>query len=159
MPAIAKSTRATEMPITSVETFAKRFVIRPSGCWEWTSSKNRLGYGQFSVNNRTVRAHRVMWELIGRGFTPHKCLDHLCRNPSCVNPDHLEEVTHLENIRRGELSEAQKARHARRTHCKHGHEFNEQNTYQDRLGRSCRACKADWARRDRASRRAGIGEK
>lgn len=152
MPVIAKPTGATELTIASVETIAKKFVIQTNGCWEWLGSKGPLGYGQFSIKNRGVRAHRAIWELVGHTFNPLKCLDHLCRNPSCVNPDHLEEVTHLENVRRGEVSKVQKARHARRTHCKHGHEFNEQNTYQDRLGRSCRACKADWARRDRARR-------
>jgi hypothetical protein len=72
-------------------------------------------------------------------------LDHLCRNTLCVNPDHLEPVTHAENIQRG---------HAARgpvTHCRRRHEMTAENSYFDgRTGkRYCRSCQRIWwARRD-----------
>jgi hypothetical protein len=65
-------------------------------------------------------------------------LDHLCRNRSCVNPAHLEAISHKENILRGESFSSI---NAKRTHCKHGHEFTPENTYRWRgKMRTCRAC-------------------
>lgn len=76
--------------------------------------------------------------------------DHLCRNRWCANPDHLEAVTHAENMRR--RSEAQ-------THCTHGHEFTPENTYlrprsANGGARSCRACNRDAVRRYKSRRNA-----
>lgn len=73
---------------------------QPSGCWLWTGSLDGKGYGKFGLDGRTVGAHRVAYQ-IERGPIPDGLeLDHLCCVPACVNPDHLEPVTHLENIRR-----------------------------------------------------------
>ena len=69
-------------------------------CWEWTGSNDR-GYGMFRLDGRTVRAHRWAWETLVGPIPRGLHLDHLCRNPPCVNPDHLEPVTQPENIRRG----------------------------------------------------------
>jgi hypothetical protein len=70
---------------------------RGEGCWLWNGKRNHLGYGIFSER----RAHRVVYEHfvgpIGEGLE----LDHKCRVTSCVNPAHLEPVTHKENVRRG----------------------------------------------------------
>lgn len=72
-------------------------------CWVWQRSKNDRGYGtMMDPRTRRVRgAHRIIWEQ-HNGPTPEglRDLDHLCRNPSCVNPAHLEAVTQTENIRR-----------------------------------------------------------
>ena len=117
------------------------------GCWEWTAVRTRLGYGQFSVRRRMVYSHRFSYEL-RRGPVPAGLeLDHLCRNPSCVNPDHLEAVTHRENALRGE---SMPARYAARTCCSRGHEYTPENTRVTKRGaRLCRIC--DRAR-DRARR-------
>jgi hypothetical protein len=111
-------------------------------CWMWRSHTDGRGYGYFWMAGRSHCAHRVAFEdrkgPVPKGLEP----DHLCRTPGCVNPNHLEAVTHLENMRRGER--------ARKTHCKRGHPFDETNTrYRtDRPGaRECRTCVNEaWAR-------------
>lgn len=73
-----------------------RFTIAESGCWLWIGPLNNKGYGTF---NRKY-AHRVFYEQY-KGPIPNDLeLDHLCRNTACVNPDHLEPVTHAINLRR-----------------------------------------------------------
>jgi hypothetical protein len=126
---------------------AERFwprVRKTASCWIWEGSRRR-GYGQFSFNGRPVAAYRWAYEAL-RGPVPAGMeLDHLCRNPSCVNPDHMEPVSHRENVLRGD---APTARHARKTHCKRGHPFDEANTHVARDGsRTCRICAREGNRR------------
>jgi hypothetical protein len=114
-------------------------VAKSDGCWTWTAYTTRDGYGVFGVEPRkTALAHRVAYEM-ERGPVPDGLeLDHLCRNPRCVRPEHLEPVTHRENLLRGN---GWSGRHARQTTCKRGHPFDVRNTYVTRSGgRSCRAC-------------------
>ena len=78
------------------EKIVDKFILINS-CWEWTGSKNR-GYGKISMkDNTTILAHRAMYEMLVGPIPAHLELDHLCRNKSCVNPEHLEPVTHIEN--------------------------------------------------------------
>jgi hypothetical protein len=116
----------------------ERSVISDFGCWEWSLRRDRDGYGQTKVHGLSKQAHRASYEafigIIPNGLT----IDHLCRNPSCVNPAHLEAVTNKENILR---SNGITAIEARLTHCRSGHEFNDKNTYIAPNGaRHCRAC-------------------
>lgn len=83
---------------------AERFwekVERTDACWLWQGHRNHKGYGYISVNRRHVGAHRVAYEM-ARGVPVPAGLeiDHLCHVRHCVNPDHLEAVTHMENLRR-----------------------------------------------------------
>ena len=80
-----------------------------SGCWEWTAAIDRYGYGKVSYNGVKVKAHRIVFLLI-RGNIKGKHLDHLCRNRKCVNPDHLDPVTNLQNTRRGIKSRSKNGR-------------------------------------------------
>jgi DNA-directed RNA polymerase specialized sigma subunit len=70
-------------------------------CWIWEYAKNKQGYGQLQINKKRYEAHRWLYILL-KGEPPHKTeLDHLCRNRACINPEHLEPVSHAENCRRG----------------------------------------------------------
>lgn len=61
-------------------------------------------YPRMSLDGQTVAVHLVVWTHYS-GFIPgRKQLDHLCRNRGCVNPDHLELVTHLQNQKRRALA-------------------------------------------------------
>ena len=90
----------------------------PDGCWLWTGGKMFQGYGNFGLNGKTKKAHRLAYMILKGPIPNHTELDHLCRHPSCVNPSHLEAVTHQVNIIRGHA--ARETINGKRT-CKHGH--------------------------------------
>lgn len=83
----------------------------PGGCWEWQGCLNGGGYGLFFINKKTICAHRFSYSL-AKPLAPGRAnpLDHLCRNRKCVNPDHLETVTHRENMVRASMYRLKKPR-------------------------------------------------
>lgn len=134
-------------------TFVQR--SSPESCWEWTGGVDKRGYGQFWSGSAGVRAYRWLYERERGPIPTGMHLDHLCRNPSCVNPDHLEVVTPRENIMRGSgVAPA----FAARTHCGHGHELEGDNLMVIRSGehvrRRCRTCNAAAQKRYQERRRA-----
>ena len=127
--------------VTWMERLWRMFVVQPWGCWEW-QGRLQEGYG----HHHEGRAHRVVYEALVEPIPEGLELDHLCENKCCVNPAHLEPVTHEENMRRAgqKISEALRAK----THCKRGHEYSPENTY-IRPGAGTRMCKECARIRDR----------
>lgn len=118
-------------------------------CWLWTASLNK-GYGQFKWGSGMRMAYKVAYELLLGPVPAGLDLDHLCRVKECVNPVHLEPVTHRENILRGESTVAERAR---QTRCKRGHLFDKANTSINRNGtRRCLTCARMHNRNDRLRR-------
>lgn len=107
-------------------------VEKTENCWLWCAYINEKGYGYFYDGKNMVRVHRFAYEITV-GAIPKDCeIDHTCRVRNCVNPDHLEAVSHRENCLRGV---------GVKTHCVRGHKFNVLNTWYNKLGhRKCREC-------------------
>ena len=77
------------------------YVEDSNGCWIWQGYSDKDGYGTIGIKNKVKKAHRVYYEKYIGPIPEGLQLDHLCRNPSCVNPKHLEPVSAAENTRRG----------------------------------------------------------
>lgn len=124
--------------------FESKIALGP-GCQLWMGVRSPFGYGKFGLRGRLFLAHRLSYELYVGQIPASLEIDHLCRTPSCVNPEHLEVVSHLENIRRGSR--------ATKTHCKRGHPYSTDNTYlrafRDTQHRGCKECKRESVRRFR----------
>ena len=126
-----------------------------SGCWVWQRLVTRGGYGRMRHGGQMQNAHRIYYERL-RGAKPAgKQLDHLCRSPRCVNPDHLEPVTPQENALRGDTIAA---RRRAQTHCIRGHEFTDANTIHRGRNRACRECQRRAVRESQRRRRAKRAE-
>lgn len=111
-------------------------------CWIWTGSKNSQGYSGFYYHGGRQSGHVVGWLLLVGPVPAGLELDHLCRVPSCVNPDHLEPVTSRENTRRGAAYKG--------TRCVAGH--FDWYYRPDRPGaRQCRECRRIRRRRKAAA--------
>lgn len=115
-------------------------------CWNWTANKSNGGYGLIKYKNSTISAHRVSYILLKGKIPDGLVLDHLCRNRSCVNPDHLEIVTQRENILRGNGSPA---KNAKKEFCIRGHSFKERGHLDKHGRRICLECKRIRASQDR----------
>lgn len=109
----------------------------PGDCWLWTGTINHKGYGHIYIDGSTRRAHRVSWELLVGPIEDGKHLDHLCRNRSCINPEHLEPVTNAVNAERSER--------ATKELCLRGHPLSGANlivkSANSKGRRQCRECK------------------
>ena len=122
--------------------FLDRVMPEPnSGCWFWLGAHTNAGYGVFSWKSKRRYAHRVSYELKNGPIPLGLEIDHKCRMRGCCNPDHLDAVTHRENILRGE---SPSAKHAKKTHCPRGHPLIEGNLVKRKNnGRDCKRCHAD----------------
>lgn len=122
-------------------TWQRRFWVKvvrdpETECWWWLGAHQALGYGSFWHTGEMHSAHRTAYELVVGPIPEGLELDHRCRFPRCVNPDHLEPVTHAENLRR-----------SRKLVCSRGHsQFG-------RTARQCPTCSNEGARRRAAEYR------
>lgn len=86
---------------TPADRLSRAYTIEPSGCWRWSKALTSSGYGHFSIRGIYYQAHLLIYVLevepLPTGLEP----DHLCRNRWCVNPSHIEFVTHAVNTQRG----------------------------------------------------------
>lgn len=114
-------------------------------CWLWGGCVVGNGYAGIRLRGRSVRVHRLIYEHIIGAIPEGLELDHLCRVRLCVNPWHLEPVTHLVNMQRGVI--------ATKTECCRGHAFTLENTYRYGERRHCRECVRIRLRKSKAKRR------
>ena len=121
-------------------------VQKTDGCWIWTGGQGH-GYGRFSVAcHQTISAHRYAYQTLVAEVAPGKEVDHICKNRACVNPGHLEVVTHKENLLRADTGFA--AVNKRKTHCPSGHPYSEENTHlRGGNWRVCKICRRDSRKR------------
>ena len=111
-------------------------------CWIW-NAEARKGYGRFTINGKQYAAHRVAWVMVKGAEPRSEVLDHVCRNPLCVNPDCLDEVTQSVNCERGVNG------YGSRDMCRAGlHDIADiANVLAGKNGRQCRACSTEAKRR------------
>jgi HNH endonuclease len=104
---------------------------KSDGCQIWTGSLNSNGYGKISLwGIGTYYVHRVSYGIT-HGHVPPE-LDHLCHTRACCRADHLEPVTHAENLRRAGVGQT--------LTCRAGHNWNEVGWWDTGRGRKCKAC-------------------
>lgn len=121
--------------------FEAFYLIAPSGCWVWQGAKTHtkiLIYGAFK---RNILAHRYSYEFYKGPIPEGLELDHLCRNTLCVNPEHLEAVTHKENMHRAMCPSGVNARKVNCGKC--GGPFDH---IRENGSRTCLKCDRDRAR-------------
>ena len=144
-------------PGTLEDRFNSKWSPEPfSGCWIWTASVNKQGYGYFKFKGKMHKAHRVSW-FIRSGVFPSEsiCVLHKCDTPGCVNPEHLFLGTYSDNqvdaLSKGrriqtkgfgkDWASLRKTGIKLRDKCPRGHPFDRKNLYINKHGHHvCRAC-------------------
>lgn len=115
-------------------------VLFTSDCWEWIAGKDKDGYGIFKLDKKVIKAYKYSYELYNGKISHNLEMDHICENRKCVNPAHLQAVSHQENCKHSQNYCRNK------THCPLGHEYTQENTYYKIIKnkykvRNCRECK------------------
>lgn len=131
--------------------------IQPNGCWWWTGLLSDQGYARIRINRRTVKVHRVLYEIVKGAIPDGLDLDHECHDPRtclggitclhrrCINPDHLAPASRSVNVSKSRIvgntnSLYQQVRRAIQA-CPRGHLFTEENTRRDyKNTRRCVEC-------------------
>jgi hypothetical protein len=115
-----KNVNLTEKEISRfLEKIAKP--MEDTQCWEWTANKDKDGYGMFFLRRKNRRAHRVSYYAYKGEIPDGYVIHHICKNPSCVNPNHLEardkHSNWLDSNNVGAINK-------RKKYCKNGHPFD-----------------------------------
>lgn len=109
-----------------------------TGCHIWIGATTIAGYGIINIKKKILSAHRVSYFLNKGDIPDGLVIDHICDNKFCINPDHLQPKTQLDNLLR---SNSASMVNLRKTHCNKGHEFTESNTIINKNGsRDCKIC-------------------
>jgi HNH endonuclease len=119
---------------------SKYIVAGDSGCWLWTGRTNGKDYAQTTVGSKKAYVYRVLYVYLKGSFPQGTEVDHLCRVRRCVNPAHIEPVTHQENMKRGKTISAL---NLQKSTCPQGHAYSGTNSRGDRI---CHPCYAEAAR-------------
>lgn len=145
---------AKEIPV--LKRLWAKIHVNESGCWVF-SALSSAGYGSIYYKRRTRATHALMWEISRGAVEANTELDHLCRNRACCNPDHLEPVTHQENMLRSPITIV--GLNSIKTHCLNGHPLAGRNLDSWALKRGSRACREcslerarNWHHRNRDAR-------
>lgn len=143
-------TQASYLALLPERIYSKIAFAEGGGCYLWTATKGRSGYGHINWNGAVREAHRAVYTILISD--PGKLeLDHLCHNADlacpggrcshrlCVRIGHLRPGSHRENVLAGRTFVADEAK---RTHCPRNHPYDEVNTFYERSGtRKCRTCR------------------
>ncbi len=108
-------------------------VLKTQSCWIWLGALRTNGYGEFCLRHGSVPMypHRLAYEIAKGAIPSGLIIDHLCKNPRCVNPQHLEAVTQREHVLRGNI--------CAKIYCKRGHLISE-NLAPWHKSRTCLLC-------------------
>lgn len=124
-----------------------RAMTNTRGCKVWQGPKKHDGYPKTHVVNQTCFTHRLMFLLAKGPLISGMQIDHICGNPSCINPEHLEQVTPRENRRRSSTGHWV----GTETHCAKGHLYTGSNILRDGTTIRCRTCRnkkqREWMRK------------
>jgi len=143
-----------ELSVADIFRFLKKIKYTDDH-WLWLGYRNSNGYGFFKINGKNHYAHRVAYLIIKSEQPPtFDDLDHVCKNRLCINPDHLEVVSHSINCKRGNQGK-------QHTHCKRGHELIGYNRQITKAGTrengtvkiACRICRLENWRKNYGKRR------
>jgi hypothetical protein len=122
----------------TLESIRRRCIPQENDCWKWDGAHDPRGYARVSWDGKNTKVATLLWETEFREVHPRLELDHICRNKWCVNPYHLEEITHKDNTRRHyDLVDG---------FCMYGHALEGDNVYTDPDGKRirCRTCANRW---------------
>lgn len=128
--------------------FMGKVMFEPNtGCWLWNGPWNHAGYGSFKLHNSNVRSHKISFIHFKGLVRPGLSVAHKCHTRCCVNPDHLESISHKQNCI---------DRNKRKIYCNKGHLFTDENKKPQNKGKSycCRICANEANRLYRLQRKA-----
>lgn len=122
-------------------------------CWMWIGSISNVGYGQLSVKNKPIHAHRISAWIHRMIVHDGMVINHLCGCKPCANPSHLEVTTESGNIKHAYDT----GLHRLKTTCPRGHPYTPENTrILPKSGRRCVTCTREQARGYARIRRAKL---